>query len=116
MAGDVLGQIKALGPTAGPGASCAEDEINTGNLLETASKRQKAHQEKNKRAQKRYRDRKKQQAEEQRGTIEELSKQLEVLRVSNTRLESRCQLLEKVVSLREHLPPPAQLGAPVCPP
>ena len=42
--------------------------------------------------------------------IEALTRQLDSMRVSNTKLESRCQLLEKVVSLREQLPAPVQLS------
>ena len=105
-----------------PGNSFAEDTPSQGDALEVASnakrqetgplyQRQKAHQEKNKRAQKRYRDRKRQQAEEQKQTIEQLSAQIQDLTVSKSRLESRCQLLEKVVGLREQAPAPLPSSA-----
>ncbi|KAK9903908.1 hypothetical protein WJX75_000187 [Coccomyxa subellipsoidea] len=72
------------------------------------TRKEKAHQEKNRRAQKRYRERKKALHEDQQKQIEELTAQLQEAQVSkchlemtNSRLETRCQLLEKVVSIRE---------------
>lgn len=41
------------------------------------------------------------EAESHKQQVQALTKQLEDLMASKTRLESRCQLLEKVVSLRE---------------
>jgi hypothetical protein len=69
--------------------------------FDITTKRQKAHQDKNKRAQKRYRDKKKAQSEEQKRQIEALTAQLEHLMASKAQLESRCHLLEKVVKMRE---------------
>ncbi|EIE22562.1 hypothetical protein COCSUDRAFT_63710 [Coccomyxa subellipsoidea C-169] len=63
-------------------------------------KRQKAHQEKNKRAQKRYRERKKALYEDQTKQIEQLTAQLQEVQMTKDRLETRCSLLEKVVSIR----------------
>ena len=91
--------------TVTPGPFEADDShsgaFNEGTSIDITTKRQKAHQDKNKRAQKRYREKKKAQAEEQKCQIEALTAQLEHLMASKVQLESRCHLLEKVVKMRE---------------
>ena len=107
MPGNSFAEETACHSDAPEEASNAKRQKDTAPLYQ----RQKAHQEKNKRAQKRYRDRKRQQAEEQKTTIEQLSAQIQDLTVSKSRLESRCQLLEKVVGLREQTAAPALSSA-----
>ncbi|KAK9904170.1 hypothetical protein WJX75_005784 [Coccomyxa subellipsoidea] len=92
-------------PTFDPGLHY-EDHNNDNHASQkrsgsdTTTKRQKAHQEKSKRAQKRYRERKKALHEDQQKQIEELTAQLQEAQINKSRLETRCQLLEKVVSIR----------------
>ncbi|KAK9904211.1 hypothetical protein WJX75_006872 [Coccomyxa subellipsoidea] len=82
------------------GTSHEEGPLTTlGHSQDPITKRQKAHQEKNKRAQKRYRERKKALHEDQQRQIEELTAQLQEAQISKSRLETRCQLLEKAVSI-----------------
>ncbi|CAK0782804.1 hypothetical protein CVIRNUC_005999 [Coccomyxa viridis] len=97
---------------SGSGDSLSAAQFCEGQAIDQSAKRQKAHQDKNKRAQKRYREKKKAQAEGQKYQIEALTAQLEHLMASKSQLESRCQLLEKVVKMREapaHSSPQASL-------
>ncbi|CAL5220220.1 g2196 [Coccomyxa viridis] len=86
---------------SGSGDSHSGAHFCEGETTDLLAKRQKAHHEKNKRAQKRYREKKKAQSEEQKHQIDALTAQLEHLTASKAQLESRCHLLEKVVKMRE---------------
>ncbi|CAL8470537.1 g10079 [Coccomyxa elongata] len=98
---DNSNDIQGSRKRSGSGASQVEETLTS--VERTANsllKRQKAHQEKNKRAQKRYRERKKALYEDQQKQIEELTAKLQEVQMTKDRLETRCQLLEKVVSIR----------------
>ncbi len=67
----------------------------------TPEERAQAVLEKNRRAQKRFRERSKQRAKEVEDTLQSLTEQVEKLTVENSSMSARTAMLEKVVALRD---------------
>lgn len=101
--GNLLSQVRADSdnPSSSQAGHCGDaQDVSEAGPAETADAKAKLR-DKNKRAQKRFRERKKEKAQETEKYMSELTVEMEQVRVEKGKLEERNQLLEKVLSLNK---------------